>query len=89
MAFSRDFHKGANRNHLIDALNPFKHLVPVQIISDDSKNELDSTLPVSHQVKQEELGHEHGFKFEVVPAHHVEKHDWPIPSESRGCDDSV
>lgn len=84
MAFSRTFHQGANRNQIQDAMNPFKYLIP-----SNSKDAVDCTISIPHPVKQEELGHKYRLEHQVVAANQSQGNEWPVPSESRGSDDSV
>ena len=91
MAFNPRFHHGANKYSIADALNPFQYLLPVRqnLISTDNKDAVHCEISISREVVEADVGNKHRLQHQDESDSKSQVYEWPLPSQSRECYDSV
>jgi len=84
MAFNKKFYLGATKQDIVEAMNPFKYLIPVI-----SKDEQHRQVSVSREEFQADVGKQHRPHYQDESDSKSQVNEWSIPSPRRVCDDSI
>lgn len=95
MAFNPRFHQGANKYSIADAMNPFQYLKPAfsdsknLIPINSNKDAVHCEISISREVIEADIGNKHRLQHQDESDSKSQVYEWPIPSQSRECYDSV
>jgi len=76
MAFNQRFYQGANRHNIVEAMNPFKFLIPAI-----SKDEQHREVSVSREEFQADVGFKHRPEYQDESDSKSQVNEWSIPSQ--------
>lgn len=76
MAFNQRFYQGANRHNIVEAMNPFKFLIPAI-----SKDEQHREVSVSREEFQADVGKQHRPQYQDESDSKSQVNEWSIPSQ--------